>query len=431
MSDNETAEEEVVRNNCACCGDVMMEVGSPYQEEAENALDGNLQLVRVHKSCTYLCAECGHRYGLLGYHRSNANYTGMRFWDINNVNTCNACYLQWRSQGEQDGYRIEMCRYCDTYIQPGRNGAEQSSVYSDEYACHRCWNQERECDDCNNWYHPDYDHDCYSDNNSRRSYGIHSYGYKPSPIFFGGKAPYYFGIELEVESQGNDMNEALDYLEVALSDRAYLKQDGSLTNGFEIVTHPHSLQELQEQFPWEILKTLKVSGWRSWNTRTCGLHVHVSRTAFTAPTYQQRDTHQIKFLKLIYDNKDYVQRLAGRKSSWAKFDDKGHVIRKVKDGYQSEGRYSAVNVQPDKTLEVRVFRGSLRKERVLAAAEFVGAAVEYTRDLKIIPKNNPFSWDNFMGYALSNNKTYPNLSIILNEMLLKSQSTISRQEETV
>ena len=159
--------------------------------------------------------------------------------------------------------------------------------------------------------------------------------------------------------------------------------------------------------------------------------MHVSRTAFSAATSDQRDTHQIKFMKLIYDNKDQVQKLAGRKSSWAKFDDKGQVIRKVKYGYQSANRYSAVNVENSNTLEVRVFRGSLRKERVLSAVEFVHAAVEYTRDLKIVPKDKPFEWTTFIGYVTKHKDIYPNMLTIVNEMLAKAQTTISRQEEPV
>ena len=147
------------------------------------------------------------------------------------------------------------------------------------------------------------------------------------------------------------------------------------------------------------MDALQELGCRSWNTKTCGIHVHVGRSAFNAATNEQRDTHQIKFIKLIYDNKDYVQRFAGRKSSWAKFDDQGNIVRKVKLGYQSAARYSAVNVENPMTLEVRVFRGTLRKERVLANIEFVHAAVEYTRNLKIVPKDNPFSWTSFIGYV--------------------------------
>ena len=212
--------------------------------------------------------------------------------------------------------------------------------------------------------------------------------------------------------------------------RAYLKSDGSLSYGFEIVTHPHSLKEMQEKFPWaDILSYLKSNKFRSWNTSTCGLHVHVSRSAFSGGSITLRESHQIRFMKLIYDNERQVTRLAGRSSNYATFSDKGKIIPKVKMGDQSNGRYSAINTENDETLELRVFRGSLRYERVLAAVEFTHAAVEYTRDLKMVAKNKPLSWARFVSYVSEHSDTYPNLFIIMNELFDKEELTTDNQGE--
>ena len=73
------------------------------------------------------------------------------------------------------------------------------------------------------------------------------------------------------------------------------------------------------------------------------------------------------------------------------------------------GRASAVNTYNDSTLEVRVFKGSLKPERVLSAIELVHAAVEYTRDLKVSGKNKALSWLAFAGFVHKNIDTYPNL----------------------
>jgi hypothetical protein len=95
--------------------------------------------------------------------------------------------------------------------------------------------------------------------------------------------------------------------------------------------------------------------------------------------------------------------------------DKGKLVRKVKNGTQENGRYSAINTDNDNTLEVRVFKGSLRPERVLSALEFVTASVEYTRDLPINGKNNALTWLAFTGYVAQHAETYPNLALIMNE----------------
>jgi hypothetical protein len=121
-------------------------------------------------------------------------------------------------------------------------------------------------------------------------------------------------------------------------------------------------------------------------------------------------------MKLIYDNQRQVERIAGRAGNhYATFQDKGKLVPKVKYGNQTSGRYSAINTENDATLEVRVFKGSLRKERVLSALEFVTASVEYTRDLKVTSKNQALSWLRFTAYVSENMETYPNLALIMSE----------------
>ena len=64
-------------------------------------------------------------------------------------------------------------------------------------------------------------------------------------------------------------------------DRLYIKHDGSLDEGFELVTHPMSLSYHCKEMPWQaMLDTLVDMGYRSHQTGTCGLHCHVNRDAF-------------------------------------------------------------------------------------------------------------------------------------------------------
>jgi hypothetical protein len=114
-------------------------------------------------------------------------------------------------------------------------------------------------------------------------------------------------------------------------------------------------------------------------------------------------------MKLIYDNERQIGRLAGRTSSYATFEDKGRLVSKIKHGNQSNGRYSAINSDNSATLEVRVFRGSLKPQRVLMALELVQCAVEYTRDLHVNASNKALSWMMFTRYVADNASIYPNL----------------------
>lgn len=337
----------------------------------------------VHRSCSFSCNMCNEMF--VASRRFSSYYYNGREICVDCANICS------------DSDDIYSCDTCGYYF--------DQTFYSDwrqRDLCSECYDEEVECNECGYYTHENSmdDHVCYRD-----SSGIYEYSYKPRPNFFG-RDDYYFGIELEVE----DKNEwgcgiGADIVYDTLGDRVYCKHDGSLNDGFEIVSHPHSLAEMQN-LNWNFLRTLRSKGFRSWDTDTCGLHVHVSRTAFRKDG-KRDEAHELRFQKLIYDNSTQVCAIAGRQSSYARFMDKGKLVPKVKYG-QSMDRYEAINVQNDHTLEIRVFKGSLRKERVLSAVEFIHSAIEYTRNMKINPKDKQFSWIRFMAYVLDNQEKYSN-----------------------
>ena len=333
---------------------------------------------------------------------------------------CSNCAHQfYQENGGMANYNS--CASCDNIVH-----RDNGRYYRDYHYCSTCYdNYYYECDDCGAEAWDGDGHHCEDDDDEQGS-AIHSYSYRPSPYFFG-TGQYYLGFELEVESRRNSRYEGAQLAQDELGGHAYMKDDGSLNDGFEVVTHPHTLFSYQTDFNWDFVSKLKTAGFRSWNTETCGLHVHVSRTAFgkgVSPWGREdrealilnKQAHELRFMKLIYDNQRQVERIAGRSNnSYATFSDKGRLVHKLKSGYQNDGRYSAVNTQNDNTLEVRVFKGSLRKERVLSALEFVAASVEYTRDLKVTSKNQALSWLRFTAYVSDNMETYPNLALIMSE----------------
>lgn len=329
---------------------------------------------------------------------------------------CIYCFEKERDTNDD----VACCERCDgwTYEIKSWNGRAY---------CESCYdNVIYYCDSCDDYYHCDIGHDCPDDDDDDSNDIIHNYSYKPAPEMFG-QGQYYLGFELEVEcgSRGSNKYDTAEKVQSILGHRAYMKEDGSLEEGFEVVTHPHTLEAYNKDFQWRFLNELQNMGYKSWNTSTCGLHVHVSRTAFdpvydnrTAVSRKQvvlaRQAHELRFMKLIYDNQRQVERIAGRSSSYSSFDDKGSLVPKVKYGEQNNGRYAAVNTENHATLEVRVFKGSLKETRVRSALEFVHAAVEYTRNLKVNAKNNALAWSKFVAYVVANEDTYPNLMSIIN-----------------
>lgn len=388
--------------------------------------------IKVHANClvpNHLCRTCEIPYARTRYRTSNRSdserrYSGNLFMEYHQTdgslmcNNCHESYLE--DNGGEDNWF--MCPSCSNW-----RSYDDSYDYEGDTYCEGCYdNYVYTCSNCGNraWDGDGHDCDDYEDDVL-----IHSYSYRPSPYFIG-QGNYHFGFELEVESRGGGRYDGARLVTNQLGASAYIKEDGSLSDGFEIVTHPHTLEKYQMEFDWRVLDKLKSEGFRSWNTSTCGLHVHVSRSAFgdgdpyeyplaekvRAARFLNRQAHELRFMKLIYDNQRQVERIAGRSNnSYATFMDKGNLTRKIKYGEQRNGRYSAINTENDSTIEVRVFKGSLRKERVLSAIEFVHACVEYTRDVKVNSKNLALSWLKFTGYVSAHAEMYPNLVTIMSE----------------
>lgn len=425
----------VLHSEDICLGCLRPEIaGDTRWGFTEAYLKDQMTEVRVHNNCSmYNCHDCSTLYAVTGSRgwrafdqlncRESDYVNGDQFVTFENIegnHYCDDCkekYMDTRGGEDQFTY----CRNCEATVHTNNTMEYDNTTY-----CDTCYDENTySCDECSEFYWDGDGHEC----SESGSDVIHSYSYKPSPQFFG-SGRYHLGLELEVESRDESRREGAYLVQELLGGRAYMKDDGSLNDGFEIVTHPHTLQEYQQKVDWTFLSTLKRRGYRSWNTSTCGIHVHVSRCAFgdggdpwnrrlTASERSRlilrKQSHELRFMKLIYDNQRQVERISGRSSSFATFHDKGELVGKVKYGNQNNGRYSAVNTENDSTIEVRVFRGSLRKERVLSAIEFVTASVEYTRNLKVTSKNHALSWLGLSSFVMSNVDQYPNLAIIMSE----------------
>ena len=82
--------------------------------------------------------------------------------------------------------------------------------------------------------------DCYADNCDEGP--IHDYNYMPDLVFHG-KGLRRFGVELEIDEGGELTSHAKRFLDIAnhSAENLYIKTDGSLDDGLELVTHPMTL----------------------------------------------------------------------------------------------------------------------------------------------------------------------------------------------
>lgn len=247
----------------------------------------------------------------------------------------------------------------------------------------------------------DYCDHCYRGN----SENIHDAGYKPSPEWKRGKnepsKPEYYGFELEVENRGSEDN---DDMAGSMPDFTYCKEDGSIYNGFEIVSHPLSFQWIKEnKAAFDEIFNLRNVDFKSYNTSTCGMHVHISKRAFTT-------IHLFKFLRFFYDmDQDFILAISQRGSvekmdSWSTLKKETKTTSLAKSKYQS-GRYTAVNMQNSNTVEIRIFKGTLKKESFFKNLEFCKSVFEFTKDTGI----KDITVDKFKAFLCRHKKSYRNL----------------------
>lgn len=239
---------------------------------------------------------------------------------------------------------------------------------------------------------------------------------------YSGLGTMYLGIELEVERK-KDTPRKINHMVIADlgADYAILKKDSSIGDGFEIVTAPATLRFHKSRWDKFFDNSGKLVS--SWASGKCGMHVHISRGAFTP-------LHLGKFVTFMNnnENRDFVTTIAGRSSEYSKFYENKifHVKSKllshikalrskqailedaaeiknlevevtatkqklretecggwfnlVEDLATSRDRRVSVNLAKKNTVEIRIFRGNVSKVGMLKNLEFVAAVVDFTRE---------------------------------------------------
>lgn len=278
--------------------------------------------------------------------------------------------------------------------------------------CDSCYDYNyTHCDECGRLIHND---DAFYEDESDYPYcqscfeklqerAIKSYNYKPEPTFYG-SGNLFYGIELEIDKGGEDDSNAEILLDIANAkgERMYCKHDGSIDEGFEMVSHPMSLDYHERNMNWaDIFSRAIQMGYRSHNTSTCGLHIHVNRSAFGKNMDEQENViarivhfverHWWEIVKFSRRTEFNLNRWAARYAT---------ISPEVQDTYKKAkdkrlGRYVAVNLENDKTIEFRLFRGTLRYKTFMASLQF---ADEICR-LAIMLDDKTFegmSWSDFV-----------------------------------
>ncbi|MEI3555615.1 MAG: zinc-binding protein [Eubacteriales bacterium] len=277
-----------------------------------------------------------------------------------------------------------VCDHC------GERFYEENAVEDDHTTlCEHCFDAHyTRCRDCgrivrnyNAYFDEDdgYCSDCWAEHDE----AIHEYSYTPDLVFHG-KGLQHFGVELEIDNGGTVSSHAKQLLEIANRDaeNLYIKTDGSLDEGLELVTHPMTPEYHLNEMPWaEVLRKARSMDYLSHAAGTCGLHVHISRLAFGC-TYEQQEAAIARLLyfveKFWAELLRFSRRTQSQMNRWAA----RYGIRLTPSEQMNHaknscaGRYTAVNLTNSDTVEIRMCRGTLKLNTLKATLQMVNHLVE-------------------------------------------------------
>jgi hypothetical protein len=283
---------------------------------------------------------------------------------------------------------------------------------------------------------------------------------------------FYMGVELEVEATHGEINRVVAERLIALmGDFAVIKHDGSLVNGFEIVSAPATFEEHYRGWakvfrPDDGKGRLNLA---SWNSPRCGMHVHMSREAIPP-------LHLARMMSFVYSSstRRLIEVVAGRNlhSGWGEryteinsrrkitdvvgtqtnnvIVDRGTKYVRVESGFMelqtaidrgqyvpgphkivkkyydgADNRYTALNDTNTATVELRIFRGTLYEPSFYKNIEFCHAMWSFTKPGATSLKDleNPVK---FCEYVEKNSSDYRNLYRFLQrkEKLIKQQERV-------
>jgi len=199
---------------------------------------------------------------------------------------------------------------------------------------------------------------------------ILDYNRNPKTVIYGDTSnnELTFGMEIEIDGRGEDSGHYRtirgDLKEV------YAKHDGSLNDGFELVTQPMTYDYLYNQFDLKgLCKRAMNIGYRAHDTSTCGLHIHVSRKQLSDKAIanmvvivNKNYKDFVKFSRRVC-NLDYCRSITIRD-----YDD---TPVKILGKDENKDKYLAVNLLHANSIEIRIFRGTLNYKTILASVQLV------------------------------------------------------------
>lgn len=337
--------------------------------------------------------------------------------------SCSKYYLNGdRFIGLDDEYYCGCCyeecyTTCDSCDEVCDNDDSYDIDSSGDRICNSCWHDNySECEQCDYsapsedlHYHDDeyYCDSCYEEVEHSK---LKSYNYVPDYNFYKvhQERSLFFGLEIEVSC---DPDSVIDAIENKLDERKYYFKEDSSVNGFEVVSHPMTFEQLKKEKLRDKLKLLSDAGAQGYASGKCGLHIHISKDVITpfnawkmVRFFSKCSTQIVKISQRNEEsmNQWCVIRPSQEYQNW----NASAVVLKNqtwRNGPYNSERYSAINFQRSNTIEFRIFRGTLGFDRFWASVEFINSLVHFTEvvSYKFMMSSTAMTlWNTYITYVI-------------------------------
>lgn len=309
------------------------------------------------------------------------------------------------SRARENGYQYSWVLGSRHFSDPIDTATLDSAGWSEEFTNGECFSiaplegefkpLDRSMDFFNKKYTTESIYKAVHGYHSGRDYNALVEGCKPSD--------YRIGVELEVECNSraikNNINARLR------SNWLLMERDGSLSdNGIEFITIPMRPTDIKNPTTWTKFIGFMSDKAKSWNTSTCGLHVHIGREIL-GDTAEEKSETLGKLLYLYHHwlkDHDTNIKIYGRARAYHDQDGKvregdavkvlgGKVlkVKGVKDDLKAKlterslrDRYFDINNRNTFTIEFRKGRGSLNTDRIISVIEYSELMCLYCRKAK-------------------------------------------------
>lgn len=208
----------------------------------------------------------------------------------------------------------------------------------------------------------------------------------------GHPSPFHTGFELEVEC-GNyrDREDIAGSFSVP---KTFLEDDATLTNGFEIISQP-LCQQCAKETLLAVSERAKQLELRSFDTSTCGFHVHISRASLSRVQLEKLN-HFISA-----DNGELLIAVARRDPrEWARIVEKKRW--NIAEDSESVHRYRALNLSQSRTIEFRLFKGTTNANSLVMYLEFTWAVLAFCNETSF----SGLKTEDFLRFVRKNRKQY-------------------------